>query len=266
MNAPGQEESATITKSEPAAHISPSGIRVLDTPVDPAERAEYVREMFDQIAPRYDLLNSLLSLNIHRFWRKFAARCAALSPGDSAVDVCAGTGDFSVELAKRVGPAGRVAALDFSQAMLDAGAAKYDRYGIEAVCGDATAMPYSDCQFHAAVIGFGIRNIGDPQAAVREMARVARPGGRVVVLEFSQPVNRVFKLAYDFHSRWIMPGLGKWVSGRSEPYTYLPESVKRWKTREQMSSLLDDAGLVRVRSVDLTFGVVCVHVGEKPLE
>jgi demethylmenaquinone methyltransferase/2-methoxy-6-polyprenyl-1,4-benzoquinol methylase len=150
--------------------------------------------------------------------------------------------------------------------MLDAGSEKFEMEGIDAICGDALHLPYGINEFDAAVVGFGIRNVADPGKAIIEMARVVRPGGRVVILEFSQPVDPVFKAAYDFHSKWIMPRIGEWISGRSEAYTYLPESVKRWKTRDEMSELLHAAGLVSVRCSNLTFGVVCVHVGEKPVE
>jgi len=228
--------------------------------------SEYVRRMFDGIAPRYDILNSILSLNTHHAWRVFASRCASVGPGDSVLDVCTGTGDLAVELRKRVGAAGRVAAVDFSQAMLDAGAFKFGANGIETSLGDAMALPYADDEFHACVVGFGIRNVADPCKAVCEMRRVVRPGGHVVVLEFSQPVNPVFRASYDLHSRWIMPWLGGWVSGHSDAYRYLPESVRQWKSRDEMRKLLAESGLVAIRSLNLTFGVVCVHVGEKPSE
>jgi len=228
--------------------------------------ADYVRRMFDCIAPRYDILNSILSFNTHHAWRVFAARCASIGPGDSVLDVCTGTGDLAVELRKRVGAAGRVAAVDFSQAMLDAGEFKFSANGIETKLGDAMALPYGDDEFHACVVGFGIRNVADPSEAAREMMRVVRPGGHVVVLEFSQPVNPLFRASYDLHSRLIMPWLGSWVSGHSDAYRYLPESVRQWKSRDEMTELLAEAGLVSIRSSNLTFGVVCVHVGEKPSE
>jgi len=249
--------------AQDTCRLQASGIKVLDEPTAPAEKADYVRQMFDEIAPRYDLLNDVLSFQMHRSWRTFAVRCAALTAGDSALDVCTGTGDLAVALRERVGERGRVVGIDFSAAMLEAGTDKFDLHGIERRQADATELPYSDGEFDAATVGFGIRNVGSPIAAVREMARVVRPGGRVVILEFSQP-SGAFKSLYDLHSRWIMPTIGGLVSGKAEAYSYLPESVKRWLSREEMAALLSDAGLVNVRWVDLTFGVVSIHVGEKP--
>ncbi|MDR3710980.1 MAG: bifunctional demethylmenaquinone methyltransferase/2-methoxy-6-polyprenyl-1,4-benzoquinol methylase UbiE [Capsulimonadaceae bacterium] len=245
--------------------LEPSGIRVLDEPTEPGEKAEYVRRMFDEIAPRYDLLNDLLSFYIHGTWRSFAARCTALAPGDRVLDVCTGTGDFAVALRKRVGASGRVVGADFSAAMLEAGAAKFDAHGVERRQADATALPFDDGEFDAATVGFGIRNVDRPVAAIKEMARVVRPGGRVVILEFSQP-SGIIKALYDLHSRWVLPAVGGLISGRTEAYTYLPESVKRWLTREEMAALMRNAGLERVRWIDLTFGIVSVHVGEKPAD
>jgi demethylmenaquinone methyltransferase/2-methoxy-6-polyprenyl-1,4-benzoquinol methylase len=259
--------SATTEQPVSDAHraaFAESGIAVLDRPVSVEEKGQYVQEMFDAIAPRYDLLNSVLSLRIHHLWRSFAARCAALGPGDAALDVCTGTGDFAVELKRIVGPEGRVAGIDFSQKMLDSGAAKFDKHGIERQQGDAMALPYGDGEFDAAVVGFGIRNVADPALGIKEMARVVKPGGRVVILEFSQPTNAAFRALYEFHSKHLMPRIGGLISGRAEAYEYLPESVKRWKTREEMSELLKAAGLVDVRYRDLTFGTVCVNVGTKP--
>ncbi|HEY3331146.1 MAG TPA: bifunctional demethylmenaquinone methyltransferase/2-methoxy-6-polyprenyl-1,4-benzoquinol methylase UbiE [Capsulimonadaceae bacterium] len=241
----------------------PSVAAVLDEPVGSPEKARYVQEMFDAIAPRYDLLNSVLSLRIHHLWRSFAARCASLAAGDSALDVCTGTGDFAVALKGIVGDAGRVVGIDFSEKMLESGAVKFDAFGIERQQADAMALPFADSEFDAAVVGFGIRNVTDPAVAVAEMARVVRPGGRVVILEFSQPTNPVFNTLYDIHSRYIMPALGGLISGRREAYAYLPESVKRWKTRTEMAEMLRSAGLVDVRHRDLTFGTVCVNVGTK---
>lgn len=254
----------------PEAHQPSNGIlakdvmTVLEEPVGSQAKADYVRDMFDAIAPRYDLLNSVLSFRIHYLWRTFAARCAGLVSGNSALDVCSGTGDFAVELRRRVGATGRVAAVDFSAKMLELGTEKFKANDIDYCQGDAMQLPYDDEQFDAAVVGFGIRNVSDPAVAVKEMARVVRPGGRVVILEFSQPTCPAFRALYDLHSKYVMPILGGAISGRQDAYAYLPESVKRWKSREEMDALLVDAGLVDVRHRDLTAGIVCVNVGNKP--
>ena len=167
-----------------------SGIGVLDGPVAAGEKAAYVREMFDAIAPRYDLLNSLLSAGIHRGWRTFATRCAALEPGDSALDICTGTGDWAAELKRQVGRQGRVVGVDFSLPMLRYGDGRFTLAGVPRAQGDAARLPFAAGTFQAATVAFGIRNVAEIEKAFREMARVLRPGGRVVCLEFAQPQPR----------------------------------------------------------------------------
>jgi len=242
----------------------PSGIDVLDRPVTAAEKAEYVRQMFDDIAPRYDLLNSLLSAGIHHRWRTFATRCASLGSGDSVLDVCSGTGEWAAHLRQVVGPTGLVAAADFSLPMLQFGAERFERNSIGEVQGDATCLPFADNSFEAVTVAFGIRNVAQIEKAFAEMGRVVRPGGRVVCLEFSQPPRGLFRAAYDLHSRYVMPALGGAISGRRDAYTYLPASVERFASRTQLAGKMRAAGLGDVRWVDLTFGLVCVHVGLKP--
>ena len=242
----------------------PSGIDVLDRPTTPDEKAKFVREMFDDIAPRYDLLNSLLSAGIHRGWRTFATRCACLSAGDAVLDVCSGTGDWTSGLRRAVGPDGAVAAVDFSLPMLQHGAVRFARNGAGEVQGDATRLPFTGDAFDAATVAFGVRNVGDIEMAFREMARVVRPGGRVVCLEFSQPPPGPFRTLYDLHARHVMPRVGGAISGRRDAYAYLPASVERFASRARLAEHIRAAGLEQVRWVDLTFGLVCVHVGVKP--
>ena len=241
-----------------------SGIDVLDRPVTAAEKAGYVRQMFDDIAPRYDLLNSLLSAGIHYSWRTFATRCAALSVGGSVLDVCSGTGEWTALLRQVVGPEGFVAAADFSLPMLQNGAARFEKNGVGEVQGDAMRLPFADHSFDAATVAFGIRNVAEIETAFAEMGRVVKPGGRIVCLEFSQPPAGLFRTAYDLHAKYIMPALGGAISGRRDAYTYLPASVERFASRTKLAEKMRLAGLTNVRWVDLTFGLVCVHVGEKP--
>lgn len=245
------------------ALASPSGIRVLDQPVTTGEKARYVRAMFDSIAPRYDLLNTLLSFATHSRWRMFAARCAALKEGDTALDVCCGTGDFARELRRRVGPSGRVVGIDFSRPMLEAGKAKLAAEKVTAAQADAVSLPFRDGSFSAAVIGFGLRNVAEPIEALAEMARTVRSGGRVVCMEFSQPKTPLMQRAYTLYSRNVMPALGGLISGRREAYTYLPQSVARWRDRDELSEWMRAVGLVDIRTRDLSGGIVCVHTGTK---
>jgi len=246
-----------------------SGIRVLDQPVEPGEKAKYVAEMFDAIAPRYDLLNSLLSGRLDRRWRRFAAKCAALSLGDNALDVCSGTGDFAHELRQIVGPSGTVTATDFSAGMLESGKSKFTADNVVVVQADAMDLPFLTGVFDAAVVAFGLRNVAVPVKALTEMCRVVKPEGRVVCLEFSHPqgkgpVGKLFKTAFNWFSKTVLPTVGGMISGRKEAYTYLPESMARWKTRAEISEMMSEAGLIDIRTCDLTFGLVCVHVGVKP--
>lgn len=244
--------------------IEKSGIEVLDNPVSPEEKAAYVREMFDDIAPRYDLLNSVLSAGIHKGWRGFATRCACLELGNRALDVCSGTGEWTPSLRRMVGPDGLVMAADFSLPMLQFGDTRFRHETAQEVQADATVLPFADGVFDAVTIGFGIRNVADRDKAFREMARVLKPGGRVVCLEFSQPPPGLFRTGYDLHARHVMPKIGGAISGRPDAYAYLPASVARFDSREQLAARMRGAGLSPVRYVDLTFGLVCVHVGIKP--
>lgn len=246
------------------AIASPSGITILDQPVTPGEKARYVRAMFDSIAPRYDLLNTVLSFAIHYRWRSFAARCAALKEGDSALDVCCGTGDFARELRRRVGAAGRVVGIDFSLPMLRTGQSKMDYEKIAMAQADAVRLPFADNAFAAAVVGFGLRNIAEPVQALAEMARTVKSGGRVVVMEFAQPRGKLMQSCYGVYSGTVMPTVGGWISGRREAYTYLPESVARWRDRDELAEWMRAAGLSDVRTRDLSCGIVCIHTGTKP--
>ena len=245
--------------------VSQSGIPVLDRPVTVAEKSRYVRDMFDDIAGRYDLLNSLLSAGIHHQWRTFATRCALLSKGDAALDVCTGTGDWAVLLRKAVGAEGTVVGADFSFSMLRHGDAKFDAANAPRVQGDAMKLPFASNTFNAVTVAFGIRNVADIRAGFSEMARVLKPGGRVVCLEFAEPHKGAFLAFYRAYSKYVMPRVGGAISGRPDAYTYLPASVERFKSRTELAAIMQDAGLDDVRYVDLTFGLVCVHVGVKPL-
>lgn len=242
---------------------SPSGIAVLDSPVTASEKSAYVRSMFDRIAPRYDLLNSVLSVGIHHSWRTFATRCAALEAGNAVLDVCTGTGDWAVLLRESVGPEGLVVGLDFSMPMLRSGDAKFRGAGVPRTQGDASRLPFQTNTFDAVTVAFGIRNVAEVDLAFSEFARVLKPGGRMVCLEFAEPKPGLLHTLYKGYSRHILPKIGNAVSGSSEAYKYLPESVERFRTREQLAQDMRDAGFSAVRYVDLSLGIVCVHVGEK---
>jgi demethylmenaquinone methyltransferase/2-methoxy-6-polyprenyl-1,4-benzoquinol methylase len=234
----------------------------------PEEKHDYVRTMFDAIAPRYDLLNSVLSARLHHHWRRVAVNQAALSPGDAALDVCSGTGDLAFELARRVGKTGSVVGSDFSAPMLHLAEKKRQsassRDTVRFTLADTMVLPFPDHTFDAVTVGFGIRNVSDIPKGLREMVRVLRPGGRAVILEFSQPQNPVFALLYRWYSFTLLPFFGGLVSGRRSAYEYLPSSVAAFHSRQEISTMLNDAGIQDVQIRELAFGAVVVHSGTKP--
>lgn len=240
----------------------------LDTSQVIGERKHgYVRDMFARIAPRYDLLNSLLSLRIHHYWRHVAAKSAMLKPGQCALDVCTGTADFALRLAKDVGEDGQVIGIDFCEPMLKIGVSKVrrNRVGqrITLALGDAQTLPFAANSFDAVTVAFGIRNVADIERAFAEMWRVLKPGGRLVCLEFSHPQRQPFRTIYSFYFHRILPFIGGLLSHR-DAYTYLPVSVSHFPEREQLAHLLREAGFTQVQWRELTFGIVCIHSGVKP--
>ena len=229
----------------------------------PESKQVYVEAMFDAIAPRYDLLNSVLSLRLHHHWRRLAAAQADLKPGDSALDVCTGTGDFALELGRRVGPTGRVVGTDFSREMLHWGQPKVaTAHNVTLEWADTQALPFEDNTFDAVTVAFGIRNVAQIEKGLAEMVRVAKPGGRVVILEFNRPTNPLVAWGYGLYQK-LMPWIGGVVSGRRTAYAYLPASIDAFHSRAALSTLLEGAGLTQVRVTDLNLGTVVIHRGVK---
>ncbi|MCW3066706.1 MAG: ubiquinone/menaquinone biosynthesis methyltransferase [Solirubrobacterales bacterium] len=221
-----------------------------------------VRQMFDRIAGVYDRMNSVMTAGLHHRWRARAADLAALAPGDRALDVATGTGDLALELARRVAPGGEVVGCDFADGMLARAREKAGAEGaVRFEWADALALPYSEGAFAAATVGFGARNFSDLPQGVREMARVVRPGGRVVILEITTPqrppLSTFFRLWFDR----IVPALGR-VAGDSDAYSYLPASVRRFPAPEGLAAVMAGAGLVRIRWILTAGGIIALHVGE----
>lgn len=227
--------------------------------------AAAIQRMFAEVAPRYDRANRILSLGIDVLWRRRTVAVAGVTPGERALDVCAGTGDLSLALA---GAGARVVGADFCAPMLDLARGKAARCAGEVprfLCADALALPFPDASFDLATVAFGIRNVSDPEAGLRQMARVVRPGGRVVVLEFSRPRVPLLGGAYLFYFRRILPVLGRWISGTDNgAYGYLPDSVMAFPERGAFLDLMTRAGLQRPAMTLLTGGIAAIYRGEVP--
>jgi len=217
-----------------------------------------VRAMFDRIARVYDLMNSVMTAGLHHRWRERAADLAALAPGDRALDVACGTGDLAIELARRVGPAGKVVGADFSDAMLER--AREKSSAVQWEWANALKLPYPDGGFHAATVGFGARNFSDLDRGLAEMARVVRPGGRVVVLEITTPQRPPLSTFFSIWFDRVVPALGR-LAGDPDAYAYLPSSVKRFPAPEPLAARMAAAGLADVRWILTAGGIIALHVG-----
>lgn len=224
--------------------------------------ADQVNRMFDRIAERYDLLNSVMSAGLHHRWRQRAAERTELKPGDTALDVCCGTGDMTLELARRVDPDGYVIGCDFSEPMLDLARKKAagDFPSARFEWADALQLPYDAGRFDAVTVGFGIRNFADRDRGLLEMARVLRPGGRLVILEITQPRRPPLSTFYSLWFDRIVPRLGS-LAGDPEAYSYLPESVRSFPGPRELAEKMDSAGFTRIRWTILAGGIIAIHSG-----
>jgi demethylmenaquinone methyltransferase/2-methoxy-6-polyprenyl-1,4-benzoquinol methylase len=216
--------------------------------------------MFDRIALVYDRMNSVMTAGMHHRWRERAADLAGLQPGAAALDVACGTGDLAIALRERVGPAGRVVGLDFSERMLELARAKAPDIRFEA--GNALALPYRDGEFDAVTVGFGARNFSDLGRGLAEMARVTRPGGRVVVLEITTPQRPLLSWFFRAWFDRIVPLLGR-LAGDPDAYTYLPSSVKRFPEPRELARELAESGLREVRWILTAGGIIALHAGTR---
>ncbi|MEY2611286.1 MAG: Demethylmenaquinone methyltransferase [Planctomycetota bacterium] len=265
-------------KTEPtspnAANLESLGEKSIDKSVD--KSSERVRRMFAEIAPRYDLLNHTLSLNIDKYWRKRTLDLLAPKAGDPFLDVCTGTGDLALSAAMRLRPKREdqakteVVASDFCGEMLRFARSKQTKMGIDSdslvfLEADTTQLPFVDNRFQTVSVAFGLRNVVDTMKGLREMARVCRPGGQVAVLEFSQPTFPGLKQFYQFYFRHVLPRIGNQVAkNSSEAYAYLPQSVSQFPSGEAMADMMREVPLVSVRYYPMTFGVATLYVGTKP--
>jgi len=230
------------------------------------EFSSQVRGMFDRIAGGYDLVNTVMTAGLHHAWRERAADRAELRPGDAALDLCCGTGDLALELRERVGAGGRVVGADFSERMLELAQNKAADRGLADVTfewADALELPYSDASFDAVTVGFGVRNLADVGAGIREMTRILKPGGRCVILEITQPQKPPLSTFFKVWFNRIVPVIGR-VAGDSDAYSYLPESVRSFPPPAKLAALMDEAGLTGIRYTVLAGGIIAIHSGVRP--
>jgi demethylmenaquinone methyltransferase/2-methoxy-6-polyprenyl-1,4-benzoquinol methylase len=232
-----------------------------------AEKREYVKRIFSEIAPRYDLLNHVLSLNIDRRWRRKAIARLGVERNriGSYLDLCAGTMDVASEISRLPGFRGMVVGADFAEPMLRAGVDKIKGSGIAPVAADAVQLPIGSSRLAGAIVSFGIRNVAGLDESLREAFRVLVPGGRFVILEFSTPRTRVLRAFYQFYFHRVLPLIGRLISGHRTAYQYLPRSVANFPVEEELARRMEAAGFAKVSWSSLSFGVAAIHVGERPI-
>jgi demethylmenaquinone methyltransferase/2-methoxy-6-polyprenyl-1,4-benzoquinol methylase len=232
--------------------------------VDEEAKASRVRGVFDSVASRYDLMNDLMSLGLHRVWKAYTVAAAGLKPGDRVLDVASGTGDLAGAMAREVGPSGLVVQTDINEAMLQRGRDRLVDRGqvLPAVLCDGEALPFGAERFDRVTVAFGLRNMTHKERALSEMQRVLKPGGRLLVLEFSR-VAKPLEKAYDWYSFQVLPKLGRLVAGDAESYRYLAESIRMHPDQQTLKAMMKAAGFGHVDVHDLAGGVVALHVGIK---
>jgi demethylmenaquinone methyltransferase / 2-methoxy-6-polyprenyl-1,4-benzoquinol methylase len=232
--------------------------------VDEADKARRVRGVFDSVAGRYDLMNDVLSMGMHRLWKGYTVAVAALRPGMQVLDIAGGTGDLAREFARAVGTSGRVVLTDINEAMLRTGRDRLLDAGLDlpTIACDAERLPFADASFDLASVAFGLRNMTHKEAALADMARVLRPGGRLLVLEFSRPAEPLRK-PYDWYSFNVMPRLGQWIAGDAASYRYLAESIRMHPDQATLKAMMKGAGFGHVDVHNMAGGIVALHVGIK---
>ncbi len=231
------------------------------------KKARLVREVFDSVVDNYDLMNDLMSLGAHRLWKRFAVDISGVHPGSRVLDVAAGSGDLALQFAHRVGANGTVVAADINSAMLRKGRTRLVDDGIignvHYVQSDAEALPFRNNYFDCICIGFGLRNVTRQQQALLSMFRCLRPGGKLLVLEFSQPRSKLLGTAYDAYSFSLLPKLGRLVANDERSYQYLVESIRKQPAQDELKKMMQQAGFERVGCNNLAGGIVAVHSGYK---
>ncbi|HYE37650.1 bifunctional demethylmenaquinone methyltransferase/2-methoxy-6-polyprenyl-1,4-benzoquinol methylase UbiE [Methylocaldum sp.] len=235
--------------------------------VPAGEKAKMVKAVFDSVAGKYDVMNDLMSLGIHRIWKRIAIQLSHVRYGEKVLDLAGGTGDMTFLFQKRVGPNGRVILSDINAEMLKRGRDRLIDDGVVDNVGyaqiDAEKLPFPDNHFDCVCIAFGLRNVTHKEAALQSIHRVLKPGGRAIILEFSEAQGELFKKAYDLYSFRILPLLGKFIANDAESYKYLAESIRMHPNQEKLKQMMLGAGFERCEYFNLTHGVVAVHRGYK---
>lgn len=249
-----------MSKPEKTTHF---GFKTVAT----TEKAKKVGAVFDRVAARYDLMNDIMSLGVHRLWKQFAIARGLIRPGQQVLDVAGGSGDIAALLAKKVGPSGQVFLADINAAMLAVGRDRLIDKGlfnsVQFIQANAEALPFPDNQFHAITIGFGLRNVTNKAQALLEMYRVCKPGGKLLVLEFSKPIFPGLQSIYDAYSFHVLPKLGEWIVDDAESYRYLVESIRMHPSQEALKTMIETAGFEDCIYHHLSGGIVALHVAYK---
>lgn len=236
--------------------------------VDRKAKAGLVAGVFHSVAAKYDLMNDLMSAGVHRIWKRFTIELSGVRPGNRVLDLAGGTGDLAAKFSKLVGPEGQVVLADINESMLRIGRDKLTDLGLvgnlQYTQANAEALPFPDNHFDCITIAFGLRNVTDKDAALRSMLRVLKPGGRLLVLEFSKPQHELLGKAYDTYSFKVLPTMGKLVANDAESYRYLAESIRMHPDQETLKEMMEDAGFARCEFYNMTGGIVAVHKGLKP--
>lgn len=227
------------------------------------DKARHVAGVFSSVAQNYDVMNDVMSMGIHRYWKRYAIAGTALNPGSVVLDLAGGSGDLSALIAKRVGPDGRVFLTDINPQMLEVGRRRLIDQGfaksVNYVLVDAERIPFPDNFFDCITIGFGLRNVTDKERALKSMYRVLRPGGNLMVLEFSKPTSSVLSKLYDFYSFQMLPRFGAWIAKDAESYRYLAESIRMHPDQETLKQMIQEQGFEDCRYKNLNGGIVAIH-------
>tara|TARA_R110002072_G_scaffold4650_2_gene32204 strand:+ start:57086 stop:57874 length:789 start_codon:yes stop_codon:yes gene_type:complete len=262
MNNESLPESKTSSQdAEQITHFGFQNVRA-------EEKAGKVADVFHSVASKYDIMNDLMSMGVHRIWKRLTIESSGVRPGYKVLDIAGGTGDLTMQFSKRVGEQGQVILADINSSMLNVGRDRLidQGYGsnIQFVQANAEILPFPDNYFNCVSIAFGLRNVTDKDKAIRSMLRVLKPGGRLLILEFSKPDNELLSKVYDKYSFTALPLIGKLITNDSESYKYLAESIRMHPNQETLKGMMESAGFVNCRFQNMTGGIVALHTGIKP--